>query len=156
MPDHVDTTAVADPEAGTITRTIRIAAAIERVFELLTSSEAIEQWWGHPNQFPDGIAAGSLGVFHWRDITFPVRIDVVEPPVRFALTWGSGNDLDDEATQVAFTLTPDSDGTKLTVVESGFDRMNQDRRRAQMKDNVEGWNAVLDSFARYAASGGNR
>lgn len=141
--------AVADLDAGTITRSVHVNASVDTVFETLTSSDAIEQWWGHPNEFPGGIVAGSEGVFHWQDITFPVRIDEVSAPHRFVLTWGSGQDIDGEATQVAFTVEPDGDGSKVTVLESGFDRMSEERRSQQVRDNVSGWNAVLDSFVNH-------
>lgn len=148
-----DSTATsADLDAGTITRTVVADAPIETVYDLLTSSDAIEQWWGHPNEFPDGIRPGSLGVFRWQELTFPVRIDVVDRPHRFGLTWGSGQELDDEATTVLFTLTEVDGGTSVTVLESGFDRMDPDRRRAQMTENTAGWTEVLDSFVRHVSA----
>lgn len=140
--------ALADIDAGTITRTVWVEAPIDTVFEVLTDSDAIEQWWGHPNEFPDGIRPGSMGVFHWQEHRFPIRIDILEPPHRFGLTWGSGGEIDDEATQVLFTLATAGDGTSVTVLESGFTSMEPSRRRRQMQDNVTGWTEVLDSFTR--------
>lgn len=140
--------AVADPEAGTVTRTVLVRAAQETVFELLTSSEAIEQWWGHPNEFPGGIVPGSRGTFWHGETTFPMQVDAVEPPHRFDLTWGSGREIDEEASHISFTLEPAEDGTLVTVTESGFDATAAERRAEAMAENVKGWTLVLDSFVR--------
>jgi uncharacterized protein YndB with AHSA1/START domain len=53
--------------------------------------------------------------------------------------------------QVLFTLADDGAGTLVTVVESGFDRLDPDSRRARMDENTSGWNQVLDSLASYVA-----
>ncbi|CAM3450460.1 SRPBCC domain-containing protein [Occultella aeris] len=147
--------AVADLDAGTITRTIRIEAPIRTVWTALTSAEHIATWWGHPSEFPDGWRAGSLGHFVWEDHTFPVRIDELEPQSAFALTWG---DLDTTAleqsaaaTQVRFTLAADGDTTTVTVLETGFDRLDAAARRAAMDENTGGWNTVLDALRDYTA-----
>lgn len=156
--DHVRSlregrSAVADLDAGTITRTVVVAADRERTWESLASPEAIGRWWGHPAVFPDGVRPGSLGTFEWVGHgLIPVRIDDVDAPTRFVLTWG---ELDEPtpgptATQVTFTLTAAGDQTLLTVLETGFENREAAERRAAMEGNVEGWNAVLDSFVRYA------
>ena len=151
---HDPRPAVADLDAGTITRTIAIAADPATVWSALTSPEAIGDWWGHPAVFPDGITPGSLGTFEWVGHgLFPVLIEGVEEPRRFAFTWGEIGESTPgpTATQVTFTLTDAGDLTLLTVVEGGFDKRAAAARRAAMEENTSGWNAVLDSLARYLA-----
>ncbi|TDE95831.1 ATPase [Occultella glacieicola] len=141
--------AVADLDAGTITRTIRIEAPIATVWTALTSPEHIATWWGHPSEFPDGWRVGSLGHFLWENHRFEVRIDELDPPATFALTWG---DLDTTlegsaaATSVRFTLAGDAGSTTVTVLETGFDRLDVAARRAAMEENTGGWNTVLDAL----------
>lgn len=145
-------TAVADLDAGTITRTVLVAADRAAAWAALVDPAAIEGWWGHPAQFPDGIRPGSLGTFEWVGHgLIPVLVDDVREPDRFQMTWGA---LDETvpgptATQVTFTLTAAGEQTLLTVVETGFQNREAAERRTAMEGNVEGWNAVLDSFARY-------
>lgn len=144
--------AVADLDAGTITRTVRISAHVDDVWDALTTPESIAQWWGHPAVFPDGIRPGSLGTFEWVGHgLIPVRIQEVERPMRFVFTWG---ELDEEepgptATQVAFTIAAEGAQSLLTVVETGFLNREAAGRRAAMDGNAEGWNAVLDSIVRF-------
>ena len=52
------------------------------------------------------------------------------------------------STRVEFTLTPEGDGTRLRVVESGFAslRTDEDQARSNYDDNVGGWKQVLAQF----------
>jgi uncharacterized protein YndB with AHSA1/START domain len=55
------------------------------------------------------------------------------------------------ATLVEFTLTPEGDGTRVRVVESGFastDAVKVDQAR-HAEANSQGWRQVLDSLRRY-------
>lgn len=146
--------AVADFDAGTIVRTVLVAAEQEAVWAALTSAEAIGQWWGHPADFADGVTPGSLGTFEWVGHGhFPVRIDQLEEPGLFAMTWGELGETEPGRTahRVLFTLVgAGEETTLLTVRETGFENTEATKRRAAMEDNVSGWNAVLDSLARYA------
>ncbi|GAA3809217.1 SRPBCC domain-containing protein [Nocardioides panacisoli] len=146
------TTAQADLDTGTITHQVRIAAPRDVVFKALVTSEHIEKWWGHPNEFPDGIKAGSVGVFHWQDQKIDVRIDRVDPPEHFTMTWGFGADLDEsKSTTCHFEVLEDGDGSIVRVTESGFDKLEDlAERRAQLDDHSNGWNQVLASIGSYA------
>ncbi|WP_420115181.1 SRPBCC domain-containing protein [Pseudactinotalea sp.] len=147
-------TAVADLDAGTITRTVLVDADQARAWSALTAPASIEAWWGHPAVFPDGVQPGSLGTFEWVGHgLFPVHIDALEEPDRFVMTWGELGETTPgpTATQVTFTLTSAGAQTLVTVVETGFASQEAAARRAAMEGNVEGWNAVLDSFARFVA-----
>jgi uncharacterized protein YndB with AHSA1/START domain len=90
----------------------------ERVWRALTSSEAIADWLmpndfapvvGHRFEMRTRPAPGFDGVVR-------CEVTVVEPPARLAYKWrGGGID-----TVVTFTLEPVDQGTKLTLVHSGF------------------------------------
>ncbi|UFU02015.1 SRPBCC domain-containing protein [Ruania suaedae] len=158
MSHHTDPAidpAVADIDAGTITRTIRIAAPRMRVWEALASPEHIETWWGHPSEFPDGWRTGSVGSFFWEGRPFPVRLDVIDPPTELVFTWGDlEGEIDATATTVRFTLTDHDGGTHLAMVESGFLNKSAAARRSAMEENTEGWNAVLDWLSEFVTTGG--
>ncbi|SEE31358.1 SRPBCC domain-containing protein [Ruania alba] len=144
--------AVADPDAGTITRTITIDAPRERVWAALTTAEQLGIWWD-PVQLPDGWHAGSLGSFFWEGTPYPVRLDVVDPPVQLAFTWGDlGGEIDATSTTVQFTLTEHDGGTRLRVHESGFLNKPAAQRRAAMAENTGGWNTVLDSLTTFVTT----
>lgn len=156
MANHdVTGSARADLDTGTITRTVRVRAARETVWRTLTDPDQVVIWWGHGMRFPDGIRAGSLGTFTWAGHDdFPVRIDRVDPPTHFELTWGSGQALTAETSStIMFELTTADDATLVTVTETGFlDRPDLAARRAAMEGNVNGWNEVLDNFVKHVES----
>ncbi|MEV0091801.1 SRPBCC domain-containing protein [Streptomyces sp. NPDC050738] len=76
---------------------------------------------------------------------FPVRVEKVEPPNYLAYRWTSafpGEELRVEnSTLVEFTLTPEGAGTRLRVVESGFEALagSQELRSQNLKDHSQGW-----------------
>ncbi|QIK73157.1 ATPase [Propioniciclava coleopterorum] len=146
----MDDAARADFETGKITRTVRVAASQRATWAALTDPAAIEQWWGHPAVFPDGVREGAEGTFEWVGHgLMPMRVERFDEPHHFDLLWGGlGADTPGEdASLVQFTLEPEGpDHTLVTVVESGFDRLETAARRAAMEQNVEGWTEVLDSF----------
>jgi uncharacterized protein YndB with AHSA1/START domain len=52
-------------------------------------------------------------------------------------------------TLVEFTLKPQGSGTKLTVVESGFEHLPENRRLEAFRMNDGGWAEQLDNIAKY-------
>jgi len=82
-------------------------------------------------------------------------IERVEPMRLFSFRWhpfalDSSIDYSKEPmTLVTFTLEPATGGTKLTVVESGFDSIPIARRADAFEANDEGWNWVLRVVEKY-------
>jgi uncharacterized protein YndB with AHSA1/START domain len=136
----------------TVTRTITIAAPIERVWDAITKAEHIAKWFPeHATLSP--VAVGTTGVFGWSNYgDFPVRIEELDPPHMIAYRWGNGNATASslepgESTVFRFTLEPTDAGTQLTVVESGFDALEDPA--ASMESNRGGWNSELDELVAY-------
>jgi len=90
----------------------------ERVWRALTDSRAMADWLmpnnfeprvGHKFEMRTKPAPGFDGIVR-------CEVTVVEPPERLSFTWsGGGND-----TLVTFTLASVDQGTRLTLVHSGF------------------------------------
>lgn len=82
---------------------------------------------------------------------FPVLVVKVEPQSYLAYRWAPatpGDELtESNSTLVEFTLSPEGDKTRLTVVESGFAALAvSEEVRAQTIQNLShGWPQVLDS-----------
>jgi len=55
------------------------------------------------------------------------------------------------ATLVEFRLEDASGGTRLTVVESGFDRIPAGRRDEAFRMNAGGWAAQMENIQRHVA-----
>jgi uncharacterized protein YndB with AHSA1/START domain len=69
----------------------------------------------------------------------------------FGFTWhiyGLPED-DPRRTYVEFTLVPTSEGTRLTVVETGFAQLSGDAYGKAFDGNTEGWGSELGELAEY-------
>jgi uncharacterized protein YndB with AHSA1/START domain len=89
------------------------------VWEVLTSPDGVESWLGEGSDLPP-VEGASLDV---ADVETGVRrigrVETVEPGRRLGFVWWpEGRDEDDTcASRVELVLTPDSDGTRLDVIE---------------------------------------
>jgi uncharacterized protein YndB with AHSA1/START domain len=140
------------PIPDRIERTIELAQPRERVWEALTSAEGLGGWFG--NRATVDLRPGGTAIIEWdseQGTKATLTISVVEPPARFAWTWGIQGlpDTDPRRTYVEFTLTPSGEGTRLTVVESGFAQVPDDLLDRAYQGNVEGWGTELAELAAY-------
>jgi uncharacterized protein YndB with AHSA1/START domain len=135
-----------------IEREIVIAAAPERVWPLV----AEPGFWATDDESFRGTQATegqSMVARHSEHGDFPIRVEKVDPPKYLAYRWVSafpGEDLrEDNSTLVEFTLTPEGDGTRLRVVESGFAGLptTDDNRDNVIKDHTAGWEQCFAALA---------
>lgn len=137
-----------------ITRETTITAPIERVWATLTEPGHLAAWWSSGGAEVDLRPGGAI-VFRWLEHgTFHARITALEPPRRFAFRWALLPDeapSDDNATDVTFTLTPDGEGTRLSIVETGFTRLrgSDANREEHLANNQQGWTGTLSALAEY-------
>jgi uncharacterized protein YndB with AHSA1/START domain len=133
-----------------IERSINVAHPPTKVWQALTTAEGLGTWFGQK-------ATVDLRVGGLAQLTFDghgtvdLRIERLEPPRVFGYTWGiSGLPADDpRRTYVEFTLEPVGDGTRLTVVESGFAQVPDDLHSGAYGGNVQGWQSELDELVEY-------
>ncbi len=148
---------VVDGDNFTVTRTITIAAPIEKVWAAITEAEHIARWFGQTAVL-DEVAVGARGVFSFEGFgTYPVLIEELDQPRTIAYRWSNEPTFSDapvdpdHSTVFRFTLEPLADGTRLTVVESGFDT-NLDPA-AGLEGHRTGWDSELDELVAYLEGG---
>ena len=149
---------VIDEGELTVTRTIRIAAPIEKVWSAVTEPEHISTWFGQAAF--DGAGVGAQGTLTWSDRgSVPVRIEAIEAPRMVSYRWSNDDargllpeEVDMEhSTVFTFTLEQVSDGTRLTVVETGFETTSDPA--ANLESHRAGWDAELDDMVVLLESG---
>lgn len=134
----------------TIERSIAISAPHERVWELVT-----EPGWWVPSDSPvqGERSAGSVVVREsekWG--RFPVEVVELRPMSYAAFRWASsfpGEDLSaGRSTLIEFTVTPTDDGVLVSVVESGFAKLDatEEIKNQSLESNSGGWTQELDSL----------
>ena len=134
-----------------IERTLELTHAPEKVWQALTTAEGLRGWFGSKADID--LRPGGEAHIEWEehDARATLWINVVEPPKRFAYSWGiEGLPEDDpRRTQVEFTLEPTGSGTRLTLVESGFGQLPDELRTTAYNGNVQGWTEELDELVEY-------
>ena len=135
-----------------IEREILIAAGPERVWALV----AEPGFWATDDESIRGTTPTEGETFvarHSQHGDFPMRVEKIDPPHYLAYRWVSafpGEELREEnSTLVEFTLTPESDGTRLRVVESGFAGLptSEANRQNVIDDHTGGWEQCFVTLA---------
>lgn len=142
---------VVDEERFAVRRTIRIEAPVEKVWAAVTRPEHISQWFGQARL--DGEGAGATGSLTFEGYgVVPLRVEAFDPPRSVTYRWGNDDALGsrpetlDETRSTVFTFTlEDVEGaTRLTVVESGFEKTSDPA--ANLESHREGWDGELDKL----------
>jgi uncharacterized protein YndB with AHSA1/START domain len=142
---------VIDEGQFTVRRTIQIAAPVEKVWSAVTQPEHISQWFG--KAVFDGSGVGARGTLTFPDYgAVPIRVEALDAPRMVAYRWGNDDALgslpdavdDAHSTVFTFTLEPVSNGTRLTVVETGFEHTSDPA--ANLESHREGWDGELDKL----------
>ena len=126
-----------------IERETVIAAPVERVWSLLTEAEHLGRWFGDAGAEIDLRPGGAISLTWDEYGTVRGRVVDVEPLKRFSYRWAvlresQSEPVEGNSTLVEFTLEAEGDGTRLRVVESGFDTLFADpeKRAQRYEDNT--------------------
>lgn len=151
------------PETDRIERSVVINAPRDRVWRALSNAEEFGTWFGvnlaGQTFVPGRPTRGPITYKGYEHIIWEASIERVEPPDLLSFHWHpyaidpKADYSKEEPTLVTFTLK-DAPGnaTKLTVVESGFDRIPQHRRLDAFRMNSSGWSAQMENIVRHVAS----
>ena len=133
-----------------IERTVDIAHPPAKVWAALTTPEGLGNWFGHKATI-DLRPGGSAQMTWDSGDRAEMRIERVEEPTVFGYTWHIYGlpEEDPRRTYVEFTLEPDGDGTRLTVVESGFAQLPDDAYEKAYGGNTQGWASELGELVEY-------
>jgi uncharacterized protein YndB with AHSA1/START domain len=144
-----------------IEKEIVLRAPRSRVWRALASAEEFGAWFGMKLEgaiAPGARIHGQLTLPGHGNVTIEMAIERMDPESRMSYRWHPyafepGVDYSSEPTTlVEFQLEEVEEGTRLTVVESGFDRIAAARRAEALRMNDAGWAGQLENIARYVAS----
>jgi len=144
---------------NTITKTTYVKAPIERVWRAISDHNEFGLWFKVALDQPFAVGQESTG-----KMTYPgyegypwfAHVHAIEPNRRLAFDWVPGpaeigQDLSNEQRiRVEFLIEPEADGTRLTIIESGFDKLPEARRETVLRENNEGWNIQTENLRNYA------
>jgi uncharacterized protein YndB with AHSA1/START domain len=141
-----------------IEKTTVIRAPRARVWRALTDHEEFGRWFGVTLDkafAPGATINGKILDPEYAHMPFTMTIDRVEPERLFSMRWhpyahDPAVDYSAEPTTlIEFTLDEVGDGTRVTVVESGFDRIPIERRALAYRMNDEGWGGQMQNITKY-------
>lgn len=143
------TTAVQDK----IERQVVLKATPERVWRALTDIKEFAQWFGvtiRSGEFKPGARVECTSVLDdcAGELFF---FDVIRMDAPHTLVWRWHPGFKDPAmdyskeplTEVVFRLEAAEGGTRLTIVESGFDKIRPERRLKVFGENSHGWDEQI-------------
>ena len=135
-----------------IEKEVLIEAPVDVVWQIITEPAHIREWFA--NQAEIDLRVGGAGRLAFRRDAYELQVEALEPPRRFAFRWvlrpGSvarGAD----SMLVEFTLIPEDGGTRLRLVESGFDQVDwsDEAKVRYAEDHAGGWQRILDRLREY-------
>jgi len=155
-----------------IVKTTVLKAPRDRVWRAVSDSQQYGAWFGA--RFDGAFTAGAKltativpteadadvakSQEPYRGKTFTFEVERVEPPRLIAFRWHpyavdpSVDYSKEPTTLIEFELEEVAGGTKLTITESGFDKIPLARRAEAFKMNEGGWQAQLMLIGKYLAS----
>jgi uncharacterized protein YndB with AHSA1/START domain len=143
-----------------IEKRVVLRAPRSRVWRALTDAGEFGSWFGVTLQGPFTEGATVRGqITHpgYQHLTMELIVERLEPERYFAYRWhpyaiDPKIDYSQEpATLVEFRLEDAGEGTTLTIVESGFDRIPLARRAEAFKMNEGGWTQQVRNIERHVS-----
>jgi len=143
-----------------IEKLVTLDAPRARVWRALTDVAQFNAWFGcamNAPFTPGAQVSGKLTFRNYEHVTLQLWIETMEPERFFSFRWHPyavepGVDYPAEPTTlVTFTLEDAGAGTKLTIVESGFDAIPESRRAKAFSANTGGWNGQAENIRKYLA-----
>jgi uncharacterized protein YndB with AHSA1/START domain len=144
-----------------IEKRVTLDAPRSRVWRALTDVTQFNTWFGVQLATPFAPGAevsGRLTIRNYEHVTLAIWIEKMEPERFFSFRWHPyaiepGVDYADEPTTlVTFTLEDAAGGTRLTIVESGFDAIPESRRVKAFSMNSKGWDGQAENLRRFVAA----
>ena len=139
-----------------IEKTVELKAPVSRVWRALTDHKEFGTWFRAELDVPFvlGKTTRARSIYPgYEHIKWEMRITQMDPERVFAFTGGVYDTKPGDAcaadppTTTTFTLEPIAGGTRLRVVEAGFDKYPPDRRAAAWRGNDEGWDIQMKNIA---------
>ena len=143
-----------------IEKRIELRAPVSRVWRALTDYREFGEWFRVKIDgpfVPGQVSRGHVTHPGYEHLRWEAVVQQMEPERLFSFTWhpyavDSGHDYSGETpTLVEFRLEPIPDGTRLTVTESGFDKVPAHRRAEAFRMNSGGWEAQMKNIESHVA-----
>lgn len=143
-----------------IEKRIDLRATRSRVWRAITTAEEFGTWFRMKleGEFAEGATIrGRITHPGYEHVTVDLLVERIEPERYFSYRWhpyaidASVDYSAEPTTLVEFVLEDTEDGTAVTIVESGFDRIPLGRRSEAFRMNDQGWAGQIKNLERYVS-----
>jgi uncharacterized protein YndB with AHSA1/START domain len=144
-----------------IDKTIDLKAPQSRVWKALTEAEQFGAWFRVKFDTPFVVGKSATGHITWPGMEhyeWTAFVTAMDPETYFAFEWHpyaidlSVDYSKEKPTLVEFRLARVSDSvTRLSLRESGFEHVPEDRRKLALEKNDEGWTVQMKNIESYLA-----
>jgi len=144
-----------------IEKSVELKAPVERVWRALTDHNEFGTWFRVKLEdpfVPGEVSRGHITYPGYEHVVWEALVKRMEEPQYFSFTWhpyAVDPDVDysgETPTLVEFRLEPTSGGTRLTVTESGFDKIPAHRRPDALRMNEGGWEEQMKNIEVHVAA----
>jgi uncharacterized protein YndB with AHSA1/START domain len=151
---------MAKEPADRIEKSILLRAPVARVWRALTNAEEFGTWFRVKLDGPFAVGkrvTGRVTYPGYEHVRFEALVERMDAERLFSYRWHPAAvdpkvDYSKEPTTlVEFRLAGEKGATRLTVVESGFDRIPLGRRDEAFRMNTGGWEIQLQNVERHVA-----
>ena len=141
-----------------IEKRIKLDAPIERVWRAVADHREFGRWFQvrlDQPFVPGEMSTGQMTYPGFEHLPWLARVEAVEEPHYLAFRWPPfyGEIEEDTSadpwTLVEFRLEPIATGTRLTLVESGFDALPEGRQGIAFRNNEGGWEEQMGNVKAY-------
>jgi uncharacterized protein YndB with AHSA1/START domain len=147
-------------ETDRIEKTVILNAPRSKVWQAISVAEKFGSWFGvrFEGTFKPGTAiSGRITYPKYEHLTMTLDVERIEPERYFSYRWhpyAIDQTVDypsEPTTLVEFRLEEVKNGTQLTIIESGFDRVPLARRAEAFRMNTNGWSQQAVAIEKYVA-----
>ena len=151
-------TTTSTPDA--IHKEILLKAAPARVWQAISNAQQFGTWFGVElhGEFVAGATVRGKVSYQGNEIVIQMQVERVEAERLLAFRWHpyavdpAMDYAQEPTTLVELAIAAAPGGTRLTVTESGFDRIPEERRAKAFEMNGSGWVQQLENIARHVGA----
>ncbi|MEM9471264.1 MAG: SRPBCC family protein [Pseudomonadota bacterium] len=144
-----------------IVKIVELDAPVASVWKAISDHEEFGQWFRVNLDQPFEVGTRSTGqmtLSGHEHVPWIADVERMVPERLFSIRWFDSDEGSTEQSRdqpglvVEFRLEEVSDGTRLTITESGFSTLPDPRRIEVMRGNEEGWNIQADNLSKHLSA----
>lgn len=140
-----------------IERSVIVKAPIKKVWEAISDYKNFGQWFQAriDQPFEEGkCSSGAMTIPGYEHLPFEIKVIQVVKEELLSFEWApfinEKTDLSNEPWQlVEFKLESVSEGTRISITESGFEKISEKYREDARRGNEKGWEFQIKNLERY-------